>query len=362
MNKYTCEYCGQEIDENEAGYYDGKILCESCWNEHIITCCCCGEPFEKGDKELTEISEGFYVCPRCEDKYAKCDECGNFHAKNEMWYLDGKYICRDCGAGCLEGIEPYSHKPTPIFYGDSGGVYMGVELEIDKGGEVDENANAIRRIANKKGAVRLYTKHDGSIDEGFEIVSHPMTLEYHKETMPWKEILNKAKSMGYMSHKTKTCGLHIHVGRAGLGEEDATIGRIVYFFENFWNELVKFSRRSSESLDRWAARYLTKSNRVRKTYDDAKDKAGGLGRYVAVNLSNEDTVEFRMFRGTLKYNTFIATLELINHICTLMRDMDDDEVEALSWNSFCETIPKDNKELILYLKSKNLYINEEEDI
>ena len=32
------------------------------------------------------------------------------------------------------------------------------------------------------------------------------------------------------------------------------------------------------------------------------------GRYTAVNLTNSDTVEIRMFRGTLKLNTLKATL------------------------------------------------------
>ena len=39
------------------------------------------------------------------------------------------------------------------------------------------------------------------------------------------------------------------------------------------------------------------------------------GRYTCVNLENPATIEFRMFRGTLKYNTLIATLQLVNRIC-----------------------------------------------
>ena len=46
-----------------------------------------------------------------------------------------------------------------------------------------------------------------------------------------------------------------------------------------------------------------------------KAKSGCNGRYVAVNLNNYHTIEFRLFRGTLKYNTFIATLQMVNHIC-----------------------------------------------
>ena len=33
------------------------------------------------------------------------------------------------------------------------------------------------------------------------------------------------------------------------------IARILYFFEEHWNELVRFSRRNSDQLSRWAGRY-----------------------------------------------------------------------------------------------------------
>ena len=54
------------------------------------------------------------------------------------------------------------------------------------------------------------------------------------------------------------------------------------------------------------------SVRIETTHKNAKDKH--LGRYVAVNLENYNTIEFRIFRGTLNYKTFIATLQLIDEI------------------------------------------------
>ena len=93
----------------------------------------------------------------------------------------------------------------------------------------------------------IYCKHDGSLDDGFEIVSHPATLEYHTNTIPWKKILDEALEMGYYSHNSGTCGLHVHINRAALGErveeQENTIARIVYFFEKFWDKILRFSRR-----------------------------------------------------------------------------------------------------------------------
>ena len=45
---------------------------------------------------------------------------------------------------------------------------MGIELEVDNGGEYNENADKILCIGNRNGD-HIYCKHDGSLDAGFEI-------------------------------------------------------------------------------------------------------------------------------------------------------------------------------------------------
>jgi hypothetical protein len=67
-----------------------------------------------------------------------------------------------------------------------------------------------------------------------------------------------------------------------------------------------------------------------------KAKKGNLGRYAAVNLCNRNTIEFRLFRGTLKYNTLIAAIELVNKICDIATDMTDDEIQLLSLSDLFE--------------------------
>ena len=176
--------------------------------------------------------------------------------------------------------------------------------------------------------------------------------------MPWKKILDAAVSMRYRSHNTKTCGLHCHVSRSAFGdtyeEQEAVIARIVYFVEAHWNELLKFSRRSEYSMNRWAARYGYEH--TPKAIMD-KAKKGGNGRYAAVNLCNYHTVEFRLFRGTLKYNTFLATIQLVNRICDAAMYNTDESIAKLSWSDFVADITE--PELIQYLKERQLYVNEE---
>ena len=77
-----------------------------------------------------------------------------------------------------------------------------------------------------------------------------------------------------------------------------------------------------------------------------------------MNLENFNTLEFRLFRGTLRYKTFIATLQLVDEICYWAINLSDKEMEDMSWSDFVPKILPKKFELIEYLKSKRLYVNE----
>lgn len=113
-------------------------------------------------------------------------------------------------------------------------------------------------------------------------------------------------------------------------------------------------------MNRWAARHGYEHD-PKKLLGKAKSSSN---RYVAVNLCNTHTVEFRLFRGTLKLNTILATLQLVNHICELAYRLTDADLQAMSWSEFVGYIHE--PELIQYLKERRLYINEplegEEDL
>jgi len=161
-----------------------------------------------------------------------------------------------------------------------------------------------------------------------------MSLEYHRKEMPWREIISQALELGYTSHKARTCGLHVHVNRSSLGnnyeEQENTIARILFLVENYWYELLKFSRRTQEQMDHWASRYGRKDD-PKSVLRSAK-RSGD--RYTCVNLTPDYTIEFRMFRGTLKYNTLIATLQLVNRICDVAFHMPDEMVPNITWTEF----------------------------
>ena len=136
-------------------------------------------------------------------------------------------------------------------------------------------------------------------------------------------------------------------------EQEAVIARILFFVENHWNELLRFSRRTRDQMEQWAARYGRKDD-PKAVLDSAKKEH--YQRYKCVNLTNYDTIEFRMFRGTLKLNTLIATLQMVNRICEVALYLSDQEMQGLTWTDFVSgcTAP----ELVQYLKERRLYVNE----
>lgn len=351
--KVYCSHCGTFIEGDDYDTIYGEPICEDCVDRYTTVCDRCEEIVWDDDVHTDEYT---CLCHHCfENYYTRCEECDRIIHNDDAYEYDDCYYCHECYQNIRRNapIHEYGYKPTPIFYGDSNR-YFGVELEIDGAGKDDDYAEELLTIANGSDE-HIYIKSDGSLDDGMEIVTHPMTLEFHKDFC-WNEIMKKAVYLGYRSHQTSTCGLHVHVNKDSLAddceEQDEVISRILYFVEHHWNEMLKFSRRSEYAMNRWAARYGYE-NSPKAIMDKAKKN---YGRYVAVNLCNYHTIEFRLFRGTLKYNTLIATLELVNKICELAVLMNDDEIAKLSWSEFVAGITE--PELIQYLKERSLYINE----
>ena len=355
---FICDICYSEQPITERTIFDDQELCLHCLDERTVVCSDCDRRIWNDDNEGSNERP---LCERCYDRsYTRCTECSTIIRVNYALYSgpegEENPYCDHCYSQLTSrGIHDYYYKPEPIFYG-CGNRFFGVELEIDGAGECHANARKLLDIGNTE-YEHIYCKHDGSLDDGIEIVSHPMTLEYHMNSMPWEAILQKSIAMHYLSHKANTCGLHIHVNRDAFGETDAEqetcIARILYFFEKHWEELLKFSRRTSRQLERWAARYGYREQPW-EILDHAKKCRSG--RYTSINLSNAETVEFRMFRGTLKYNTLIATLQLVNRVCDVALCLSDEELQRMSWTTFVSGCQE--SELVQYLKERRLYINE----
>lgn len=218
---HGCSSCGRKFPEDALTLFAGDYFCEHCLDEETIVCSDCGERLWN---DANAGSRTYPLCQRCYDShYTNCERCGELIDCENAYYLgDGEDYpyCENC-YHILKNqvIHNYDYRPETIFYGD-GPRYFGVELEIDKGGEIGSNAEQILAVGNRERDF-YYCKHDGSLDDGFEIVSHPATTECHLTQLPWKAVMAEAVSLGYRSHQACTCGLHIHISRLAFGRTAA---------------------------------------------------------------------------------------------------------------------------------------------
>ena len=260
-------------------------------------------------------------------------------------------------------LFPYSHKPDPIIMRrnreTARALTFGVELECD-GGDISKRLATTDKINALTD--RIYCKKDGSLDTGFEMVSHPGTLQHHMYELPWNGVCNKAKKAGFTSHDAGTCGLHIHVGREQLGttdeERDRTIRKCIVIMNRYWTEIIKYTRRSRMTINRWAqcnpVDGYTPTTEITDAWAERRipTHRNNGNRYMAINCENRGTIEFRIFRGTLKRDTLIAAIQLVSNICEYAMTHTWDEIQMSTWLDVCRY--RHYNENDAYLTAKNL--------
>ena len=171
-------------------------------------------------------------------------------------------------------------------------VYLGCELEYET-----ENRNRAQLGVGKLMHGHALMKSDGSIRNGFEIVTCPATLDIHLdifkkfyETIP--PDLKVANNVG----------MHVHVSRKPLSQ--LTIGKMTEFLNRFDNK--EFIHHIAGRIDNNYARM----NSDRTITFLRKNRHGG-DRYNALNLNNEKTIEVRLFATPMNYKEFAMRLQFV---------------------------------------------------
>lgn len=366
MDGYTrCEECGCYCDEDATHEIDGENVCEHCLHNRTAHCEQCGELHLISKMNGTRYA---YVCEHCfNDEYVICDSCGYAVHTDDARYSErsGEWYCDDCrdDDDASEYVQPYGYEPDYTVYDvgaaertDKGRMTLGVELETDDGAP-REAAEALRAFDPM-----IYLKTDGSLSSvGIEIITHPLTLDYHIIKFPWADVCDASARAGYASHNAgESCGLHVHIGRDYFEDDELAAAKMMVFFDLHWDELVKFSRRRIDDAEEWSDR---PGARIEEGDDEdtAKEKyrdQRSCGRYYAVNVTNSNTIEIRLWRGTLKASTLRATIAFTGAIAaycehTALGDMFDTWENALA--SVMKYVHDDARaDLTAYLEKKNL--------
>ena len=202
-------------------------------------------------------------------------------------------------------VLPGEDKVTDSSVAASNTLFMGVELEVEMSHSATmtkEQAAGHTMLMMKGDAI---VKRDGSLDNGFEITTVPASLGYHYTI--WEDLCCSPLRKELVSYLRSTCGLHVHVSKNCF--TDLTLGMFCTFINSTENRdfINKISRRKPND---YCERTPTKVKYGRYR-DGLLTEHGGSqeDKYVATNLYHEDTVEIRMFKGTLAYSGIMKCLE-----------------------------------------------------
>ena len=360
-----CSRCNSEVEEGQELVYlerYEKWVCQDCLDTYYVQCADCGDYISRDVATL--INNDYYVCDDCYSNgyYFRCDDCGNrfseeyINHSQDRWGDDVDY-CNDCynhhdAEDLICGYHNYPRDfKEKLASGETKAPRLyGTELEMEND-YVD--SECVHYLKDHFDAILA---HDGSLESAgaMEWVDDPRSIKNIYEVAEEKrkafELLVKN---GYRSHKTSTCGLHIHVtrpyyneirkldpyteeGRAKITKykemEEDTIDRIILVMETFKEELLKFSRRTSTEWCKWLSDVVrTDEGKITSLEFIKKNKHESMGHHRALNLENSKTIEFRIFKGTLNFDTYMASIELVHNIMELCSDLKL-PLEKITWS------------------------------
>ena len=321
-----CQRCDSVGSTNDSfNTVDGNdIWCEDCIDRRAYWCERC-EGYNS-DTSYYISDRGEYWCTGCSDSCAYwCEDCDEYNA-------DGCDRCSDepTSNDGIRLIHDYSYRPDAIFHSTKNDerLFFGIEIEVEARDDLRASADYAHQLESMDLA---YLKHDGSLNNGFEIVTHPMSHDFFKneagDFFAVMEGLRSQQGIRVKSWDTRTCGLHIHISRTGFngGAHMHRFLNLVYTNPDFYSTLA------GRTSDQWAKftdiiqkEYVRDVNGDRVPTEDRYgyqikttrqfkhklDTNRNSDRYSAVNTLNRETLEMRIFRGSVNGDTIKSQLDL----------------------------------------------------
>ena len=191
-------------------------------------------------------------------------------------------------------MNSWGFRPRFEFHGE-GKLFLGMELEVETGRSLGTCLDVVRQHLEDNNLV--YLKSDGSINCGFEMVTHPMAFDWALENFPW-ELLDSLSTHG--AYTNDQVGLHVHVNRSGFITPTHTYKWLKFIYRN-QRKVTRLARRSGSN---WAAFDPDDRANIKRYCKGDQSPV----RYRAVNTQNDNTFEIRVFQSSLDPHEVKAAL------------------------------------------------------
>jgi hypothetical protein len=275
---------------------------------NVERCACCSKP------SLYRFEHG--VCDECADadRELVCSITGDKTPFSMLRWNDHYRLFHKSELSIDNKVRGYHQRPNFSFKTINTNTkrYYGFELElvVPSNREYVLSSMAIDMCAGDE----LYMNTDGSIggfsdgdqhwEIGYELISHPMSLEYAQQSQKLKSAFSalgryKAASMG-----NRTTGLHVHVSREGFDSDRALQRTHLFIYSEAHRAYIE------EMAGRSAHDTSYTSFRRRDTVQGITYRGGD--RYQAINYLNEKTVEFRLFKGGVGLEYVLEKIEFLD--------------------------------------------------
>lgn len=320
-----------------------------------MKCSRCGKNVNADDVIVTDCG---FICKDCFEKerknYHKCLACGTYTENENM-------ICDSCISGIyVKNINSYGTKPKPVFKNYKydkdiplGKRYYGLELEYSNTNSATVKEKMIDLYKDKW----LYNKSDGSLSDGVEIVTSP--CDYKSIMWLLDEMKNPIKNITSGTKYTQNAGIHIHVSKKSIPSYN--IYKLSYLLNNMQAKelssiMFYLSGRNATVSDNYLGRYA-KIGYITEFKNETD-------RYLALNLTNEHTIEFRIFKAT---NDMDKVKSYVDFVESMIKFVDITPFKDINLNNYLLYLvnnpfdKKINTRLLRILKYKRVSLSKIEN-
>jgi hypothetical protein len=170
----------------------------------------------------------------------------------------------------------------------------------------------------------FFSKSDGSLHNGLEIVFHPRSIDswFEGDTLKLlSRVVGAVQVGGGKSFNTDTCGIHVHRENGDI-DSDLT-SSLLFFFRQCQEQIEKVAQRNELAYASFGfvKGVITKKHAKDLVFRDRHKQA----RYQCINFENRHTIEFRVFKGTLRVVTFLCYVSFCHYIVEFLKKVEINE-------------------------------------
>lgn len=360
-----CEKCGECLseDDNDILWINGSPFCdEDCAiDSGFVQCCDCGEWIQEEDAVEYEDTDRV-TCYDCSFCRSYCEGCGRrFYYDYNVHYCecDDCYYCDDCDTTptTLEGYHNSQCEGYKIHTleneEDKNPRTYGEEIEVEKYDSCDYGYAVDKCVCECRNIFGRFIRHeyDGSLNYGFENIFEPSSLAYlESQKDKIAKYFNILSNEDFQGEESNNGGLHVHIGRTGFRDQYRALVNMHLLFNKYWDEIVDFSHRETCEINSWAKPYRDgekcewnselgfEASIEEMVSDSLGEKRYRLNRYHAINLTNEDTIEIRIFKSTLDVERFFSILKWIDNLCEICDNTPVAEIDKITWEDIMKDV------------------------